>query len=79
MPFTILFLFCFSFFSFYLYAPNKVKENSNIFLFQALFFVFVLYSLCCQLFCECIVAEIRIKNSKVCKCNTDADIEKTWE
>ena len=41
-------------------------------------FVFVfLSSLCCQLFWECIVAEVRIKHLKVCKCNTDADIKKT--
>ena len=53
-------------------APNKVKENSNIFLFQALLFF---YSLCSQLFWECIVSEI--KKLKVCKYNTDADIEKT--
>ena len=55
-------------------APNKVKENSNIFLFLAIYIYF--YTLCCQLFWECIVAEIRIKKLKMCKCNTDADIEK---
>ena len=44
MPFTICFLFSFLFslFMFFIFnAPNKVKENSNIFLFQAVFFIFI--------------------------------------
>ena len=73
MPFTIccccfVFSFLFSLFMFFTFnVPNKVNENSNIFL-------LFIYSLCCQLFWECIVAEVKI-NLEVCKYNADADIE----
>ena len=48
-------------------APNKVKENSNIFLFQFFIHCDVSY----------FGSVLWLKLKKVCKYNADADIEKT--